>query len=54
MSFLNIHIRKQALPMLLGLFIFLEVPVSDIRVRHIFGHGYDAPILQTNGKTYKN
>ena len=40
--------------MLLRLFIFWEVPVSDIYVRHIFGHGYDAPILQTNGKTYKN
>ena len=40
--------------MLLGIFIFSEVFVSDIRVQHIFGHGYDVSIFQTNGKTYKN
>ena len=28
--------------------------LGSTRVRHIFGHGYDAPILQIYGKTYKN
>ena len=41
-------------PMLLGLFILSEVPVSDMDMTLRSGHGYDTPILQIYGKTYKN
>ena len=40
--------------MLLGLFIFPEVPMSDMGMMLRSGHGYDTPILQIYGKTYKN